>query len=199
MGYDISTYQERGWSTSPVGTITNSTSPGYANKALKASIGSCIIPLFGLIAPKVWNNSTCSEGTRLVGGKEVSALQRLLGHAVSPSVESLMKFPRLSRSVPCPARTTIGLPHSEPISAMRPAVYLPVTEQGRPVANENSSSLFGQELRESVGLPPGLYKAPDPDPQHHFRLLVTRELLDLDGTTTDSNSSLRETVWLSCY
>ena len=65
--------------------------------------------------------------------------------------------------------TTIGLPHSEPISAMRPAVYSPVTEQGRPVANDNSSSLFGQELRESVGLPSGLYKAPDPDPQHHFR------------------------------
>ena len=33
--------------------------------------------------------------------------------------------------------TTIGLPHSEPISAMRPAVYLPVTEQGRPGTNEN--------------------------------------------------------------
>ena len=73
-----------------------------------------------------------------------------------------------STTIPDPL-TTIGLPHSEPISAMRPAVYLPVTEQGRPVANENSSSLFGQELRESVGLPPGLYKAPDPDPQHHFR------------------------------
>ena len=65
--------------------------------------------------------------------------------------------------------TTIGLPHSEPISAMRPAVYLPVTEQGGPGANENSGSLFGQELCESVGLPPGLYKAPDPDHQHHSR------------------------------
>ena len=73
-----------------------------------------------------------------------------------------------STTIPDPL-TTIGLPHSEPISAMRPAVYLPVTEQGRPVANENSSSLSGQELRESVGLPPGLYKAPDPDPHHHFR------------------------------
>ena len=73
-----------------------------------------------------------------------------------------------STTVPDPL-TTIGLPHSEPISAMRPAVYSPVTEQGRPVANDNSSSLFGQELRESVGLPSGLYKAPDPDPQHHFR------------------------------
>ena len=65
--------------------------------------------------------------------------------------------------------TTIGLPHSGPISAMRPAVYLPVTEQGRPGANDNSGSLFGQELCESVGLPPGLYKAPDPDHQHHSR------------------------------
>ena len=65
--------------------------------------------------------------------------------------------------------TTIGLPHSEPISAMRLVVYSPVTEQGRPVANDNSSSLFGQELRESVGLPSGLYKALGPDPQHHFR------------------------------
>ena len=73
-----------------------------------------------------------------------------------------------STTVPDPL-TTIGLPHSEPISAMRPAVYPPVTEQGRPVANDNSSLLFGQELRESVGLPSGLYKAPDPDPQHHFR------------------------------
>ena len=73
-----------------------------------------------------------------------------------------------STTIPDPL-TTIGLPHSEPISAMRPAVYLPVTEQGRPVANENSSSLSGQELRESVGLPPGLYKAPDPDPHHDFR------------------------------
>ena len=52
---------------------------------------------------------------------------------------------------------------------MRPAVYLPVTEQGGPGANENSGSLFGQELCESVGLPPGLYKAPDPDHQHHSR------------------------------
>ena len=59
--------------------------------------------------------------------------------------------------------TTIGLPHSEPISAMRPAVYPPVTQQGRPVANDNSSLHFDQELRESAGL----YKAPDPDSQHH--------------------------------
>ena len=73
-----------------------------------------------------------------------------------------------STTVPDPL-TTIGLPHSEPISAMRPAVYPPVTQQGRPSANHNSSLHFRQELGESVGLRSGLYKAPDPDPHHHFR------------------------------
>ena len=63
--------------------------------------------------------------------------------------------------------TTLGLPHSDPISAMRPAVYPPVTQQGRPLANHNSSLQIGQELGESVGLRSGLYKAPVPDPQHH--------------------------------
>ena len=33
--------------------------------------------------------------------------------------------------------TQLGLPHSDPISAMRPAVYPPVTLEGRPSANEN--------------------------------------------------------------
>ena len=55
---------------------------------------------------------------------------------------------------------------------MRPAVYPPVTEQGRPSTNHNSSLHFRQELGESVGLPSGLYKAPDPDSQHHFRRIV---------------------------
>ena len=63
--------------------------------------------------------------------------------------------------------TTLGLPHSDPISAMRPPVYPPVTQQGRPIANHNSSLQIGQELGESVGLRSGLYKAPVPDPQHH--------------------------------
>ena len=63
--------------------------------------------------------------------------------------------------------TTLGLPYSDPISAMRPAVYPPVTQQGRPLANHNSSLQFGQELGESTGLRSGLYKAPVPDPQHH--------------------------------
>ena len=73
-----------------------------------------------------------------------------------------------STTVPDPL-TTLGLPHSDPISAMRPAVYSPVTQQGRPSANHNSRPQFGQELGESVGLHSGLYKAPVPDPQHHFR------------------------------
>ena len=43
-------------------------------------------------------------------------------------------------STPVPDQlTTLGLPHSDPISAMRPAVYPPVTQQGRPLANHNSS------------------------------------------------------------
>ena len=62
--------------------------------------------------------------------------------------------------------TQLGLPHSDPISAMRPAVYPPVTLEGRPSANENSSLQFDQELGESAGLLPGLYKPAVPDPQH---------------------------------
>ena len=62
--------------------------------------------------------------------------------------------------------TTLGLPHSDPISAMRPAVYPPVTLEGRPSTNENSSFQFDQELGESAGLLPGLYKPAVPDPQH---------------------------------
>ena len=63
--------------------------------------------------------------------------------------------------------TQIGLLPHDPISAMRPAVYPPVTTAGRPTANENSSLQFGQELGESTGLRPGLYKPAIPDPQHH--------------------------------
>ena len=62
--------------------------------------------------------------------------------------------------------TQLGLPHSDPISAMRPAVYPPVTLEGRPSANENLSLQFDQELGESAGLLPGLYKPAVPDPQH---------------------------------
>ena len=63
--------------------------------------------------------------------------------------------------------TPLGLLHSDPISAMRPAVYPPVTLEGRPSANENSSFQFDQELGESAGLLPGLYKPAVPDPQHN--------------------------------
>ena len=63
--------------------------------------------------------------------------------------------------------TQLGLLHGDPISAMRPAVYPPVTLEGRPSANENSSFQFDQELGESAGLLPGLYKPAVPDPQHH--------------------------------
>ena len=63
--------------------------------------------------------------------------------------------------------TPIGLQHSDPISAMRPAVYPPVTLEGRLSANDNSTFQFDLELGESTGLRPGLYKPADPDPQHH--------------------------------
>ena len=59
--------------------------------------------------------------------------------------------------------TESRLLHSDSISAMRPAVYPPVTLEGRPSANENSSFQFDQELGESAGL----YKPAVPDPQHH--------------------------------
>ena len=62
--------------------------------------------------------------------------------------------------------TQLGLPHGDPISAMRPAVYPPVTLEGRPSTNDNSSLQFDQELGESAGLLPGLYKPAVPDPQH---------------------------------
>ena len=63
--------------------------------------------------------------------------------------------------------TPIGLQHSDPISPMRPAVYPPVTLEGRLSANDNSTFQFDLELGESTGLRPGLYKPTDPDPQHH--------------------------------
>ena len=59
--------------------------------------------------------------------------------------------------------TESGLLPSDPISAMRPAVYPPVTLEGRPTANDNSPFHFDQELGESAGL----YKPAVPDPQHH--------------------------------
>ena len=60
--------------------------------------------------------------------------------------------------------TESGLLHSDPISAMRPTVYPPVTLEGRPTANDNSPFQFDQELGESAGPLPGLYKPTAPDP-----------------------------------
>ena len=72
-----------------------------------------------------------------------------------------------SRSTDPDQLTPIGLQHSDSISAMRPAVYLPVTLEGRLSANDNLTFQFDLELGESTGLRPGLYKPTDPDPQHH--------------------------------
>ena len=63
--------------------------------------------------------------------------------------------------------TQPGLLHSDPISAMRPAVYSPDTLVGSPAANDNSPLYLDQDLGESAGLLPGLYKPAVPDPQHH--------------------------------
>ena len=63
--------------------------------------------------------------------------------------------------------TQSGSLHGDPISAMRPAVYPPVTLEVRPTANDNSPFHFDQELGESAGLLPGLYKPAVPDPQHN--------------------------------
>ena len=90
--------------------------------------------------------------------------------------------------------TKLGLPHSDPISAMRPAVYPPVTLEGRPSANENSSFQFDQELGESAGLLPGLYKPAVPDPQHDtwissFRVRSSEERLPSPTRTSRAYSS----------
>ena len=63
--------------------------------------------------------------------------------------------------------TQPGLLHSDPISAMRPAVYSPDTLVGSPAANDNSPLHLDQDLGESAGLLPGLYKPAFSDPQHH--------------------------------
>ena len=63
--------------------------------------------------------------------------------------------------------TQSGPQVSDPISAMRPAVYYPHKSVGNPTANDNSSLEFGQEHGESAGPLPGLYKPAVPDPQHH--------------------------------
>ena len=59
-----------------------------------------------------------------------------------------------------------GLQDSDPISAMRPAVYYPRESVGDPRTNENSPFQFGPDAGESPGLRPGLYKPADPASQH---------------------------------
>ena len=85
--------------------------------------------------------------------------------------------------------TTLGLPHSDPISAMRPAVYPPVTLEGRPSTNENSSFQFGQELGESAGLLPGLYKPAVPDPQHDTWISSFRAYSSEEGPPSPPRTS----------
>ena len=76
--------------------------------------------------------------------------------------------PGAPSSTPVPDQLTQpGLLHSDPISAMRPAVYSPDTLVGRPTANDNSPFHLDQDLGELAGLLPGLYKPAVPDPQHH--------------------------------
>ena len=66
-----------------------------------------------------------------------------------------------------PAQVTQSDPQdSDPISAMRPAVYQPPESVGNSSTNDNSSFQIGLESCEFPGLLPGLYKPTDPDPQH---------------------------------
>ena len=78
------------------------------------------------------------------------------------------QHPGAPSSSPVPDRLTQpGLLHSDPISAMQPAVYSPDTLVGSPTANDNSPFHLDQDLGELAGLLPGLYKPAVPDPQHH--------------------------------
>ena len=70
-----------------------------------------------------------------------------------------------SSSVPV-GMTQSGPQGSDPISAMRPAVYHPPESVGNPLTNDNSPFQIDLESGEFPGLRPGLYKPADPDPQH---------------------------------
>ena len=59
-----------------------------------------------------------------------------------------------------------SLQDSDPISAMRPAVYYPRESASDPRTNENSLFQFGPDAGESPGLRPVLYKPADPASQH---------------------------------
>ena len=58
--------------------------------------------------------------------------------------------------------THSGPQDSDPISAMRPAVYYPPESVGNSLTNDNSPFQTDRESGEF----PGLYKPADPDPQH---------------------------------
>ena len=70
-----------------------------------------------------------------------------------------------SSSIPAQV-TQSGLQDSDPISAMRPAVYHPLESVGSPLTNDNSPFQIDLESGEFSGLRPGLYKPADPAPQH---------------------------------
>ena len=70
-----------------------------------------------------------------------------------------------SSSVPAQV-TQSGLQDSDPISAMRPAVYYPSESVGNPLTNDNSLFQIDLESGEFSGLRQGLYKPADPAPQH---------------------------------
>ena len=70
-----------------------------------------------------------------------------------------------SSSVPAQV-TQPGLQDSDPISAMRPAVYYPHESVGNSRTNENSPFQIDLESGEFSGLRPGLYKPADPASQH---------------------------------
>ena len=72
--------------------------------------------------------------------------------------------------VPASSRVPVGMTHSgpqdsDPISAMRPAVYYPPESVGNSLTNDNSSFQIDRESGEF----PGLYKPADPDSQHDTR------------------------------
>ena len=74
---------------------------------------------------------------------------------------------RSSFQYPCSRPTDPVRPTAQrPYISHAPAVYPPVTLEGRPTANDNSPFHFDQELGESAGLLPGLYKPAVPDPQY---------------------------------
>ena len=58
--------------------------------------------------------------------------------------------------------THSGPQDSDPISAMRPAVYYPPESVGNSLTNDNSPFQIDRESGDF----PGLYKPADPDPQH---------------------------------